>query len=139
MKQMIPYLAFNGNCREAIQFYQQCLGGDVEIMNWGDAPENACGEGMPKIEDDKVMHACLHDGEFTLMACDQPMSSGASQSVSMSIPCDSEEQVDKLFAALSDGGMPMMPPSKTFWNAYFGMCVDKYGFQWMFNYQIGEM
>ena len=73
------------------------------------------------------------------MACDQPMSSGASQSVSLSIPCDSEEQVDKLFGALSEGGMPMMPPSKTFWNAYFGMCVDKYGFQWMFNYQIGEM
>ena len=73
MKQIVPYLAFNGNCREAMEFYKECLGGELEFMNWGDAPEDACGEGMPKIEDDKVMHGCLHDGEFTLMACDQPM------------------------------------------------------------------
>lgn len=141
MKQPVPYLAFNGNCREALEFYKNCFGGELELMTWGDAPPDACANmGGADIDKSKIMHGCLHDGEFTIMGCDTPSPEPMEgKNISLSIPCDSEGQVDKHFQALSEGGQPMMPPSKTFWNAYFGMLTDKYGIQWMFNCQLGDM
>ncbi len=137
MKPLTPYLMFNGNCREAMEFYKHCFGGELNVMTYGDAPEDACPGGTQPTEETKVkvMHACLSSGEMVLMASDDPM--GAPQMgdyVQLSINCESSEQVENLFNALSENGNAIMPPTETFWARKFGMLIDQYGFRWMLNF-----
>lgn len=136
MKALTPYLFFNGNCREAMNFYQSCLGGHLEVNTFANAPDNAC-PGGEKVDPEMIMHACLSQGDFVLMAADNPMGKPImGDNVSLSINCSTTEQTDKLFAALGVGGKVTMPLANTFWGAYFGMLTDKYGFHWMFNCQL---
>lgn len=138
MKAMTPYLFFNGNCREAISFYQSCFGGNLEIMTNADAPKNACPEGM-KLVPEQIMHACLTNGDFILMASDNPMDKPKQgDNLSLSINCTSVDQTQKLFNDLAAGGKITMPLADTFWGAHFGMLVDKYGFQWMLNCPLNQ-
>jgi PhnB protein len=135
MTPVAAYLNFDGNCREAMTFYQQCLGGDLEVMSFRDIPPS---EFEPPADAlDRVMHAHLSDGTFSLMASDtmpgMPYSVG--NHVSMLLACDSPEQVDERFAALSAGGQPAMPPADAFWGAYFAMLIDRFGMSWMLSYQ----
>ncbi|HEY1040114.1 MAG TPA: VOC family protein [Bacteroidia bacterium] len=119
-----PYLNFNGNAREAMTFYKECLGGELTIMDFDN--------GTPG-----VMHANLYSGDIVIFASDCPPGTPAitfGTSVSLSINCMSREQVDKFFNALSKGGNIIMPLEDTFWGAYFGMLTDKFGIHWMFNY-----
>lgn len=74
MKPLAPYLFFDGNCREAMEFYKACFGGELQIMTYDEAPEDACPESDAKPDGNSVMHACLTSGDFTLMASDNPMS-----------------------------------------------------------------
>lgn len=139
MKPLIPYLQFNGNCREAMEFYKNCFGGKLELMTFADAPENACPQGsMPDhMGKDNIMHACLTNGDFTLMASDNPMGAPVmGDNISINIQCETIPQTQELFKALSEGGEVTMPLANTFWGAYFGMLVDKYGFHWMLNCQL---
>lgn len=132
-----PYLNFNGNCGEAFNFYKAAFGGEFAmIMRFGDVPP-----GTPKPEGDdpdKIMHVALPIGNGTvIMGSDVPSSYGKvafGQNFHISISTDSEKEADKLFAALSEGGKIMMPMDKTFWGAYFGMLTDKFGVNWMVNY-----
>lgn len=131
MKSIVPYLLFNGNCREAMNFYKDCFGGNLEIFTFADAPDpSACGNAIP----DQIMHAALTKGDFVIMASDDPMGSPkAGNTISLSIPVDTIEETKALFNKLAEGGNITMPLSETFWAAQFGMLTDKYGFHWMLN------
>ncbi|MFI5149879.1 MAG: VOC family protein [Bacteroidia bacterium] len=125
------YLTFNGNCREAMTFYNACLKGEIEIMDFGDSP-------MPVPADGKklVLHSNIKKDGILIMASDttpdRPVNFG--EHMSISINCESAAQADSFYTALSAGGKQTMPMQKTFWGAYFGMLTDKFGVQWMFNY-----
>jgi PhnB protein len=139
MKALTPYLIFNGNCREAMEFYKQCFGGTLEMMTFADAPEEACPGGSKPTEEtrDKIMHAMLTNGDLMLMASDNPMGAPVvGDNISISIHPQSISETDKLFKVLSEGGKVTMPLANTFWGAYFGMLVDKYGFHWMLNCRL---
>lgn len=131
MKPLVPYLFFDGNCRDALAFYKRCFGGELQVMTYGEAPEeHACAEG----DKDKIMHGCLSDGTFSLMASDNPMSAPVpGDNVHLTIQCETIPQIQKLFKALGDGGEIKMPLADTFWGAHFGMLIDRFGIHWMLN------
>jgi PhnB protein len=126
-----PYLVFNGNCREAMTFYQSCLGGELSIMTFGESGQKTAPEAK-----DRVMHARLANGATVLMASDNmpDMEYQLGDNVWTCLECDSDEQVDKLYAILNAGGKDSMAPSDTFWGAYFAMLTDRFGFHWMLNH-----
>lgn len=133
MNALTPYLLFNGNCADAMNFYKSCFGGQLELMTNESAPKDACPGGM-KLDPKQIMHACLTVGDLTLMASDNPMSKPVlGDNISMTIQCKTKEETDKLFKDLSAGGTVTMPLADTFWGAYFGTVQDKFGFHWMLN------
>lgn len=134
MKGFNPYLNFNGNCREALNFYKDSLGGNIEsITTFGDAQ-------MAKDAKDKdrVMHAVFKSGAVFLMASDsmpdQPVQAGTN--VFLNIDFADTASQDKAFNKLAAGGRVIMPLQDTFWGARFGMLTDKYGINWMSNCEI---
>jgi PhnB protein len=130
MKEVVTYLIFDGNCREAMTFYQKCLGGELQVMPFSEAP----GEHPPEAKD-RTMHARLSKGLTILMASDtmpgMPFSQG--NNFSVSIGCESQQEIESFFAALGEGGKVNMPLQDTFWGAHFGMLVDRFGIHWMLN------
>ena len=133
MKQIVTYLNFDGTCREAMTFYGKCLGAELQIMPFSDSPGD-----FPKEAKDRVMHANLNKGGCSiLMASDimpgMPFTAG--NNVWVSVHCESVEEIERLFAAFSDKGTVRMPLSDQFWGARFGMLADRFGVQWMFNYE----
>ncbi len=136
MASVTPYLTFNGNCEEAIEFYCEALDGDiVSLQRFGDVPDMA-----PADMADKIMHCVLAADDVIIMASDstpsQPVSPGTN--VHLSLDFDSLEELQDAFEALSEGGTVTMPLQDTFWGARFGMLVDRYGVSWMFNYDLEE-
>lgn len=138
MKPLTPYLSFNGNCREAMNFYKDVFGGKLEVMTWGDGPPEACGgpENRERLKD-KVMHGCLTSGSLTIMASDTPQGElNVGDNIQLCVNCESDSEIDKLFKELGDGGKTIMPLDNTFWGARFGVVVDKFGISWMLNFQL---
>lgn len=136
MKALTPYLFFNGNCQEAMHFYQSVFGGNLEMMTNAEAPHNACPQNV-KLVPEQIMHASLTQGELMIMASDNPMSKPQTgDHISLSINCSTTQETEQLFHALSNGGKITMPLADTFWGAYFGMLIDKYGVHWMLNCQL---
>ena len=131
MKSINPYLIFNGNCRDAMRFYEKCLGGTLNMMPFSEAPGN-----HPPEAKDRIMHANLVANGWVLMASDNMpgMAHKVGDNCFISIDCSTEGEVDKLFNALSDGGKVKMAVADTFWGARFGMCEDRFGVCWMFNF-----
>lgn len=129
-----PYLFFNGRCEEALEFYRNALGGEVEMLSrFKDAPEP--GMTQPGMEN-KVMHASFRIGETVLMASDgrgegQPRFEG----FSLSIIVPDEQKAEGMFKALADGGKVTMPFAKTFWAPKFGMVEARFGVGWMVSVQ----
>ena len=124
------YLFFNGRCEEALEYYRNALGAEVEMLSrFKDAPEP--GMAQPGMEN-KVMHASFRIGETLVMASD---GRGDGQlrfeGFSLAITVPDEEKADKLFNALADGGKVTMPLEKTFWAPKFGMLEDRFGVGWM--------
>ena len=129
-----PYLFFNGNCEEALEFYRSALGGEVHISRFEGSPMAA---ELPDNWKNKVMHATLTSGDATFMASDSTPTQNRTpgRNIAMSIGTSEEASADRIFAKLSEGGNVTMPLQKTFWGATFGMLVDKYGIEWMINAQ----
>ncbi len=133
------YLTFNGNCEEAFNFYKSVFGGEFPyIGRFGDMPSEG-NEKMSDIEKNRIMHVSLPISQETmLMGSDTggEWSSGFLQgnNFSLSLNTDSREEADRLATALSEGGVVTMPNAETFWGAYFGMWTDKFGINWMVNY-----
>ena len=133
MKAIVAYLNFDGNCREAMKFYQRCLGGELSIMPFSEAPGD-----FPKEAKDRVMHARVtKEGTALLMASDTMPGSNFVQGTnfSISIDCQSAEETDRLFTAFSEKGKITMPLQDAFWGARFGMLRDQFGINWMFNFE----
>ncbi|VXB82030.1 PhnB protein [Pseudomonas sp. 8AS] len=138
------YLFFAGQCAEAMGFYAQCLGGELNLMRFSDNPEGA--EGVPAEYRERILHACLMVGEEVLMASDSLPEQGcgsASEATgvkgcAMSLQVDSIREAERLFAALSAGGQVRMPLQQTFWAARFGMLEDRFGVAWMINCEVDK-
>ena len=132
MRSINPYLNFNGNTREAMQFYAGILDAKLEMQTFGDvgASEN------PAMKD-RIMHATITKGDVVIMASDtmpdMPFIEG--NNVWTNFNCESDEEIDRLFAAFSEGGTVLMPLEVQFWGAKFGMVKDRFGMHWMFNYE----
>jgi PhnB protein len=135
-----PYLLFNGNCEEAFLFYQSVFGGEFPYVGkFGDMPAGAAGgEQLSEEDKNRIMHISLPIGKETiLMGSDSNSASGPvafGGNISISINTESKQEADKLFDGLAVGGNPFMPMNQTFWGAYFGMFVDKFGIHWMVNF-----
>lgn len=133
-----PYLNFMGNTEEAFNFYKSVFGGEFigGINRFKDTPD---GGKLSPTDQQKVMHVALPIGkENVLMGTDMLESMGhklnAGNNFSISITAESKAEADKLYNALSSGGKIEMPLQDTFWGAYFGIFSDKFGIQWMVNY-----
>ena len=127
-----PYLTFNGNCREAFAFYQSVFGGEFGLVStFRDGPGEM---GIPAEELDRIMHITLPIGSSFLMGSDtsSAMSPPAETGTNFAISFDAQDRqhADKVVAGLSAEGKVIMPMGDMFWGAYFGVVVDKYGFQW---------
>lgn len=133
------YLNFDGQCEEAFHFYKSVFGGEfVNISKFGEMPPQ---EGMPPLSDDlknRVMHVSLPiSGETVLMGSDtMPVMHEhlVGNNISLSINTNSREETEMIFHGLSAGGKITMQLADTFWGAYFGMWTDKFGINWMVNY-----
>lgn len=125
-----PYIAFRGNCREAMEFYKQALGAEeLYAQTYGESPME--GMGSPGA----IMHATLKIGDAHVMFCDDLHSPDFSTggNVSLAIGLNDVEKAKTYFANLSEGGTVTMPLDKTFWAEAFGMLTDKFGVKWMVN------
>ncbi|MCE2539913.1 MAG: VOC family protein [Acidobacteria bacterium] len=131
------YLTFDGNCREAFEFYRSVFGGEfTEFQTFGDGPPD-----MPVAEEEKnrVMHVALPIGSSVLMGSDTSSFApphAAGNNFSLSIDVESRERCDELCAKLSAGGSVIMPLQEQFWGAYFGQWTDRFGINWMVNYTL---
>lgn len=131
------YLIFNGTCEAAFLFYKSIFGGEFEqISKFKDMPSS---DEMPISEEDanRVMHVSYNIGNSILMGSDSNSQSGDvvfGNNFSISINTESKDEADTLFNGLSTGGKITMPMESTFWGAYFGMFTDKFGINWMINF-----
>lgn len=141
MATVSTYLNFERDAEAAFNFYKSVFGGEFTgagIMRMGDIPPQ---DGMPPLaESDKnlVMHVELPIlGGHKLRGTDAPESMGfklvKGNNFYINLEPDIRKEADRLFSALSDGGMVTMPMQDMFWGDYFGSCVDKFGVQWMIN------
>ena len=133
MTQLDPYLFFDGNCAEAMRFYERTLGGKIEMMmTHKDAPP---GTPVPPGAADRIMHARIvfANRERVLMASDAMAGHpyNKMQGFSLSWNCATASEAKRVFNALADGGEVRMPLEKTFWAEAFGMLVDRFGTPWM--------
>jgi PhnB protein len=124
-----PYLAFPGNAREAMTFYESVFGGELNISTFGEfgAPEG--------VDPDAVMHAQLvSDNGFTLMASDLPPGAESRQGDSITISLSGDDQqLRGYWDQLSSSGTVTMPLEKQMWGDEFGICTDQFGIPWMVN------
>lgn len=128
--QLNTYLHFNGNCDEAFKFYEQVLGGKIEMRSsYGDSP---AGAQSPEAMKNKVIHARIRIGDTLVMGSDTPPERfDKPQGFSLSLRTPDAAGADKLFAALGAGGEVRAPIMETFFAHRFGMLVDKFGVPWM--------
>ncbi|WP_130735843.1 VOC family protein [Flavobacterium sp. J27] len=134
------YLTFNGNCEEAFTFYQSVFGGEFPyIGKFKDMPKNEECPEVSEADAEKIMHVTLPISKETCLMGSDTGGEWASSfqqgnNFSISINAESKAEADKLFTALSEGGQITMPMNQSFWGAYFGMFTDKFGINWMVNF-----
>lgn len=133
MTSIHSYLTFNGNCREAMTFYQQCLGGELSFQTIGESPLSGK---MPPQMKESILHSTLINGSMIIMASDMAGEIGIikGNSVSLMLNCSSEEDIKNYYKKLSSGGSADHPLEDTFWGAIFGDLTDKYGNHWLLNF-----
>ena len=141
MTKLNPYLSFKGTCEEAFNFYKSVFGSEfLYLGRFKDMPENP-EYPIQESDKDKIMHISLPiNNETVLYGCDTTQVNDKStvpdNNISLSIETDTMDEATRIFNGLSDGGIVTMPLDKTFWDAYFGMFTDKYGINWMVNYEL---
>lgn len=135
MAKLNPYLRFNDQkCREAMNFYQSILGGKLTFQTAGESP---MASEMPKENHDRIMHSTLKGPGIEIYGSDMMRDRATvGDNFCMSVECDDEDQLQSFFKKLSEGGEVFMAPEKVPWGAIFAMVTDKYGVEWMLNYQM---
>lgn len=137
MIQISPYLTFNGNCREAMTFYQTCLGGELSLQTVAETPmADQCLAGMQQ----QIMHSILEKNGAVLMATDMTRPEGVKpgNDMAISINFDSEEEIRTCYSELTSGGEVIDPLKEAFGNSLFGVVQDRYGKVWMLNHEKGN-
>jgi PhnB protein len=125
------YLFFNGNCAQAMRFYETTLGGKLEMMmTYRESPQP---EHCPPGSEDRIMHASLNVDGRALMASDTPAGqpNPGMNGFSLSLNYPTVDEARRVFDKLADGGKVIMPLDKTFWADAFGMLTDRFGTPWM--------
>jgi PhnB protein len=134
--QLAPYLHFNGNCEEAMNFYQSVFGGKLDVRPFANYPA------APTPEDykQKVMHSSLDGDLVSFMASDSApgMTVDFGTNVTLSLAGTDEATLTKYFNGLAEGGNVTMALSKQMWGDTFGMITDKFGVHWMVNISSSE-
>jgi PhnB protein len=133
--QVQPYVCFEGRCEEAIRYYQQVLGAEVQFqMRFKEMPAPHPPGCIPPGGEDKIMHASLRIGDSTVLVSDGRSTGKPDfQGVLLALQVKDPAQADRMFAGLADGGQVTMPLAETFWSPRFGMVADKFGVSWMVN------
>jgi len=140
-----PHINFNGNAEEAFNFYKSVFGGEfARIVRFKDLSGTEFL--VAEKEANKIMHIALPIGKNILMANDVPESMGRvdenENRSKISVSAESKEEADKIFSGLSAGGTIEMPIGDSPWGSYFGMFRDKFGIEWMVDFdpnQIGKV
>jgi PhnB protein len=134
-----PYLAFDGQCHEAFQFYERCLGGKIAFMQTiGDSPMAAQ---TPPESHHRVMHVTLHIGDQVLQGADAPPGQFSKPAgFCVALQFEAAADGERVFNALAEGGKVQMPYQATFWARGFGMLTDRFGTPWIVNadQQVGS-
>jgi PhnB protein len=135
--QINTYLTFSGNCREAMAFYKDCLGGELSLQTIGESP---LADKMPAQMKDCILHSTLTHGPLVIMASDMVSEKGLvkGNSVSLMLNCSSEEEIRHCYAKLSDGGQADHPLEISFWGALFGDLTDRYGNHWLLHFDKSQ-
>jgi PhnB protein len=132
-----PYVAFTGNCKEAINFYKEALDGEILFtQTYGESPMKGKGP------DDKIMHCSLKIGDSVIMACDNVFEEHPTKvgnNISLALGTDDIPKAEAMFNKMAEGGTVGMPMQETFWAERFGMLTDKFGINWMFNCEKAGM
>jgi PhnB protein len=130
---LTPYVTFKGNCREAMTFYRDSFGGELSLQTVGETPSDI---GCPKGTEDQIMHAMLISKDLIIMASDMISPAGFTlgTNISLSLTCDSPDQIMRIFNALSRKGEIADQLSVRPWGAIFGVIRDKFGITWMLSY-----
>jgi PhnB protein len=121
------FLNFDGDCRQAIDFYAGVFKAEPSrLMTYGDAP------GTPVKDKDRVIYASVPIFGHNVMLSDCPSGSEYAKgtNIALTLGCDDKAEIDRIFAALSDGGEVDMPLGKTFFSEYYGMVTDKFAVTW---------
>ena len=132
MTHINAYLNFNGKTREAMTFYQKCLGGELVMQKISESP--MAGR-MPSEMGAKILHSSLTKDQLVLMASDMMGNNIVSgNSISLCVNCSSDEEINSFFDNLAKGGKIVEPLHQSFWGATFGSLTDRFGITWIFNY-----
>jgi PhnB protein len=134
MAKINPFIKFNdAKCREGMNFYKDILGGELEIMTIGESPMK---DDVSADKQNLIMHSTLKKGDWMLIGSDMMRDKAViGDNVGVSLDCESEEEINRVFKKLAEGGEVFMAPEEAFWGAIFGMVTDKYGVEWMLNFQ----
>lgn len=137
MKHIYPYFNFKNNCLEAMTFYKDCLGGDLELMTVAGSPMES---DFPPEAGNLILHATLRTGDLIIMGSDlaeeEPSENGK---VSLMADFESEEKMRDAFSKLSAGGTVIMDIHAPFWGGLFGIFKDRFGLSWMLSYSDSPM
>lgn len=130
MTQINAYLTFNGNCREAMTFYKNCLGGELTLMSVEDSP---MAEQWPKEVRKNILHASLVNSSLILLGSDMAPKEGTvnGNAISLALNCSSEKEINAFFNNLSVGGK-VTHPLHTFFDGTIGALTDQFGMNWIF-------
>jgi PhnB protein len=133
MAQVNPYINFNGKCREAMNFYKECIGGELLFLPVAGTPiEHHC----PPAMNEHIAHSSLIKNDFVLMATDMTSPEGykPGNNIAVSVNCSSEDEIHTFYSKLSKGGKIIDTLKDQFWGAKFGVIIDKFGICWMLSY-----
>jgi len=134
MTSLSPHINFNGRCREALNYYRSCFGGETSFMTIGESPVPIPEPGSPA---DHIMHGELKVDSFTIMGSDM----GPQQvngAISVVVTCSGKAEMDKAFDGLSKDGSVFCPVGPAFWGGLFGVTTDKFGVTWMLHLPDGS-
>lgn len=130
MLEVNPYIEFQGNCRQAIEFYKSAL--DAEVLFTQTVGESPMSDMGPA---ENIMHCTIKIGTSTIMMCDAPRldSTGGSGNISLTIGLNDPARAQQIFEILAKDGSVIMQLEKTYWAEAFGILTDKFGVKWLIN------
>ena len=130
MARLSPYVRRDGDCRPMMEFYRECLGGQLELSLVKETP---VAKDFPPALQDRVMHATLRSDSLSLLGSDLPDPAGLTpgNDWALELDCASEAELRTLFERLSKGGTVHMPPGPAFWGGVFALTTDRYDVDWM--------